>query len=427
MNIYKDFYKGEGIDSYDNSGFDATSNLDTHTSLGVASTNPALVLDNSTITEPCYQAQDESGNLYFFSSTSGKIWLRDYATGTVTLVRTNSYGSHSNAKFFDKAIIYVAGDIIGRYEILTDTWTDSFALLQNHAEYHPMEEVNAILHIGDGNDIASINAETSFNQSALDLPLNYITTALLNDNSYLLNGSSVGSTVVKSRIFYWDTYSSSWTIEDETGQVNFFIKVDNYVFAQIGSNGWIYSWDGNKAAKWKPVRNVETSVSVQATTQVGDKTLFAIGDNIYSLHQPAPGMGFGIVHEYTADSTIQSIHSVGDEIFVSTQTGVYKKDQYNKATGSITTPIYEGSFDSIEVPYETLNGGSLSLETSVNGGSFVTESGFVNDTTNSRYVLIGGVTASGSINYGQARITINPVSDKSPKVKGIIISGHTDV
>lgn len=425
MNNYSGFYKGLGIDSHDENGFDAMSNVDTSSSLGTVRAQLDLVADNATITENGYQVQDKSGNLYLFSSTSGKTWKRAVGTGIVTLLNTNTNGAHVNVKFFNGNIYYVTTGNIGKLEVLTDTFTDSFHTFVNAADYHPMEEVNAILHIGDGKDIVSINALDAINDSALDLPPDYVCTALLNENSYLLNGSKVGTTVYQARIFYWDTYSSSWTLEDDVQAINFFIKVDNYTFVQAGTEGMIYNWDGNKAVKWKPLRGVTSDVSMQATTQLGDKALFAIGDTVYSLYQKSGSGGFAITPEYTAPATIQSIMAIGTVLFVSANSLLYTHDT-DRATATITTPITDNTFDYVEADYEAMNGGTLGLETNINGSGWVTESNFVDDTTNNRYVLIGGVSYAGHVNYGQIRVTINPSGANSPTLKSIKVESGNE-
>jgi hypothetical protein len=418
MNTYSGFYKGLGIDSHDENGFDAMSNVDTSTSLGTVQAQFALAADNSTITENCYQAQDKSGNGYFFSATSGKTWKRAVGTGIVTLVNTNTNGAHLNARFFNNKIYYCTISTMGVYEILSGVFTDSFHTFVNAATYHPMEEVNAILHIGDGKDIVSLNVSANKHDSALDLPADYTCTALLNENSYLLNGSRVGTTVYQARIFYWDTYSSSWTLEDDVQAINFFIKVDNYTFVQAGTEGMIYNWDGNKAVKWKPLRGVTSDVSVQATTQLGDKTLFAIGATVYSLYQKSGSSGFAITPEYTAPANIQSIMAIGSTLLVSANSLLYTFST-SRATATITTPITDNTFDYVEAEYEALNGGTFSLETNINGAGWVTESGFVNDSTNNKYVLLNGISYAGHVNYGQSRVTIIPSGASSPTLKVI--------
>lgn len=427
MNTYSGFYKGLGIDSHDENGFDAMSNVDASSSLGTMQAQFDLVVDNATVTENGYQAQDKSGNLYYFSSTSGKTWKKDVGTGIVTLVNTNTNGAHVSVRFFNGNIYYCTTGTMGKLEVISGVFTDSFHTFVNAANYHPMEEVNAILHIGDGKDIVSLNSLGNINDSALDLPSDYICTALLNENSYLLNGSRVGTTVYTARIFYWDTYSSSWTLEDDVQAINFFIKVDNYTFVQAGTEGMIYNWDGNKAVKWKPLRGVTSSVSAQATTQLGDKTLFAIGDTVYSLYQKSGTGGFAITPEYTAPATIQSIMAIGLTLYVSANNSLLTLST-DRATATVTTPITDNTFDYVEATYESMNGGTLALESNINGSGWVSEAGFINDTTNNKYILVGGLSYAGHVNYGQTRVTINPSGASSPTLRSIKLeSGNEQV
>jgi len=423
--VYTNFFVGEGISDKDENGFDVTQNLDVLSNLGTVRCQYALKRENSVVDEPCYQAQDLDGNIYFFSSaSSGKIWKRDAVSGDTELVRTNQNGAHFSARYFNGKVTYTNRSSFGSYTVATDTWNDSVGTFLNGAMYHPMEEVNAILHIGDGKDIPSYNAAGNFNQSALDIPPDYVTTALVNENSYLLSGTTVSSTVVTAKAFYWDTYSSSWTIEDELVAVCFFVKCDNDLFMvgrtlQDGSSV-IYFWNGNKAERFKTIRNHAANISVQATAQRGDKTLFAVGNALYALYKPLGG-SYGLVREYTADSDIQSVFVSGNTLYVSTQTGVYTEDQNTRATGVITAPFHLETFNSVRVPYQRMDGCSLTLETNINDEGWVTETNFVDDTTNSEYVLVNGISSSGEVNFGKVRVTLNPVADLSPSVIAIIV------
>lgn len=623
--IYGDFHKGEGISRFDQAGFDRLQNIDVHSVPGLAQCQRSLVLDNTTVTEPCYQAQDTNGVIYLFSATTGKVWKRT-VNGVVTLEHTNSFGKHYNAKFFNNRIWFCTVGNVGYLDIATSTWNDSFNTFDNDAIYHPMAEVNAILHIGDGPDIASIDRNNLWNSSALDFPENYIASALLNDASALLAGTAVSTNVVSARVFVWDTYSSSWQIEDDVQAINFLLKVDNLTFAQAGSDGWMYSLSGGKLVRWKQMRYADNTiagttttfqtvideslatppqegnlagnatfsesnqyvqlteavndqsgrleytgslgssfdvsfehqtggatgadgadavyfywgassvpdheeetiggyllavdefssnmlqlwfdgtllsqidpgytiddaawhtirivqesttikvyaggtlkityndvtrqlggnkygwgartggynnyhrirslflqkiidsssartslVSVQATETFNDKAVFSIGPDIFSLHQVGPGYPFAIIHEYSADSDIQSLKTIGTTLYVSTQSGLFKTTDNELSDAVITTPVYEGEIKRIKVAYDDTNGCPITLETRVNTGNWVVETGFKNDTTNQEYTLDTGVSYAGRVKSGQARVTLGHVGPIGPKVKSITI------
>lgn len=420
---YTGWTSGEGISDKDESGFDVTQNIDTTSNLGTVQCQYALKVDNAIVTEPCYMAQDGDANRYYFSSASGQIWKYTASTGTTALVRTNGYGAHYSARYYNGDIYYTTRGQLGQYDIATNTWTDSFGTLANNAMYHPMEEVNNILHVGDGNDISSANENGLFNQSALDIEANQTVTALINENSYLLDGTTVSSNITTAKAHYWDTYSSSWTIDDDIVTVCLYFKCNNDLF-MVGrlfdGKSIICFWNGNKFEQYRPVRNAEASISVQAVAQIGDKTLFAIGTHVYSLYKPFGG-SYGLVREYTADSTIQSIMVSNNTLFVSTQTGIYTKDPNNRATAVITMPFHGEMFKNVEVIYQTLNGCSLSLESNINDAGWVTESNFIKDSNNNKYILMNGLTCSGKVNFGRIRLTLNPVSDLSPVVLAAVI------
>lgn len=421
--VFSNFVAGEGISDKDENGFDVTQNIDATSDLGVAKCQYAFKVSNSVVTEPCYMAQDVSGNIYYFSSTSGNIWKFTLSSGVTALVRTNGYGAHFSAKFFNGDVHYSTRNQVGRYDIATDTWNDSFGTLQNGADYHPMEIVNNILHVGDGKDVASAQINGSYNESALDVETDHQVSALINDNSYLLTGTTVSSNIVTAKAYYWDTYSSSWTIEDEVVSICFFFRSENDLF-MVGKSqadkSSIYFWNGNKFEKYRPIRNAEASIHVQATAQKGDKMLFVVGTHIYTLYKPFGGV-YGLIREYTADSTIQSIMVSRDVLYISTQTGIYEEDMANRATGVITTSFTGEISSTVEVGYQKMYGCALSLETNINDSGWVSETNFVDDSTNSKYILTGGVSYNGQINFGKVRVTMTPVADLSPLVSYISV------
>jgi hypothetical protein len=421
--VYTGWTNGEGISDKDENGFDVTQNLDTTSNLGTVQAQYALKLDNSTVNEPCYMAQDTDGNRYYFSATSGQIWKYTASTMTTALVRTNGSGEHYGAKFFNGDIYYFNRNLVGQYDIATNTWTDSFGTFANGARYHPSEIVNNILHIGDGKDVVSIQIGGNFNESALDVETDHTLSALINDNSYLLTGTTVSNNISTAKAYYWDTYSSSWTIEDDVVTICFYFRCDNDLFAlgkTASGTTTILFWNGNKLEKYRPVRNASGDISVQATAQLEDKTLFAIGSHVYTLYKPFGG-SYGLIREYTADSTIQSIMVSSDTIFVSTQTGIYTKDTNNRATAVITMPFHQEMFKQIEALYQNTNGCTIGLETNINDAGWVTESNFLNDSTNNKYLLVNGVSYAGKVNYGRVRITLNPVSDLSPVLNAVVV------
>ena len=106
--------------------------------------------------------------------------------------------------------------------------------------------LNGILFIGDNNDIHQVENYLVLN--ALDLPTQYIAKCLGKIGIDLLVGTEVANSVHSAMIFRWNTWSVSWSIEDdiEEQSINAFIPVDNFVYAVAGTRGNVYFYNGEK-------------------------------------------------------------------------------------------------------------------------------------------------------------------------------------
>lgn len=416
----RDFYKGNAQSKYD--GWDASSNLDVHSQLGTAQCQLSLVSESTTPNEACVQATAADGTVYFFSTSSGKTWKRTTG-GSYSLVNTNTNGAHINA-FYSPAlnkIIYCTTTKVGHLVSATDTFADSFGTFTNGASYHPIEEVNQTVFIGDGKYAASISSALAFTANALDIPAQYTMTAFINYQHYLAIGTIIGTNVNSCMLFLWDSYSPSWSFDDEIMEpgVCTFIKSDNLTYLLCGLVGNIYYLEGNSAVFYFQIRDVTTSVGMQIATVLKRKSLLAIGDDVYSIYRSRRGVNDAVVHEYTATASITSLGVTGSQLLAHRGTGVDKIDT-NYATATITSPVIEGTASNVWVHYESLpSGTSLGLETNVNGAGWVSETSFVNNSIESRYELQNGVSYNGKINFFQVRVTLNPSSANSPSLRYI--------
>lgn len=117
---------------------------------------------------------------------------------------------------------------------------------ESNSSYHPMIVLNGILFIGDNNYIHQVENYLVLN--ALDLPTQYIAKCLGKIGIDLLVGTEVANSVHSAMIFRWNTWSVSWSIEDdiEEQSINAFIPVDNFVYAVAGTRGNVYFYNGEK-------------------------------------------------------------------------------------------------------------------------------------------------------------------------------------
>ena len=399
------------------------TNADIHSQIGTLQCQLALVSESTTPNETCVQATAADGTVYFFSTTSGKTWKRTTG-GSYSLVNTNANGAHISAFYSPSLnkILYTTSIKLGHLVSATDTFTDSFGTFTNGSAYHPMAEANLTVYIGDGKYIASVTQTPTFSANALDMPAQYSVTCLKNEKNWLLIGTIIGTNVSLSTIYLWDTYSSSWTIEDDVYEIgiNCFISSDNLTYAQCGTEGKIYYWNGSNLVYYEQMNSATTSVGQEKVTVLKGKPLIAVGTRVYSLFKKTRNSNDVLCHEYTGSATITSIGVTGSQLLVHVGTGAMKIDT-NYATTSVTAPLSFTPVKNVEVFYEALNGGTLGLETNINGAGWVSESGFTNDSTNAKYYLDGGVTYNGTPKFCQVRVTLNPVTTTTPVIQAISV------
>ena len=412
------FYNGEGRSKYD--GYDSIVNADVHSQIGTLQCQKALASESTTPNEACVEATDTSGNVYFFSTSSGKTWKRD-TNGSYTLANTNANGSHRGARYFNNKIYYWTSSKVGSFD-LSSTWTDTAHTLSN-SNGQGGEVVNDVLFIADGRYIASVTSGGTFTANSLDLPLGYVATSLIGWNARLLIGTVKGS-IAHCKVFLWDTYSSSWTVDDDVFELGIqtFIRVDNFILAQCGTKGNLYIWGGNQMELFKQIRGVTTSVSVlshaRSNTYKG-VALFGIGAKVYSIHHADRDLPYAIVNEYTLTTgSVYCMAVSGSDLLISTGTNIDKVGT-DYDTAIITTPVMlDGNLDGVyKVSYEDLpEGTSLSLESNANGKGWVSET-FTNDPDNMEYWLPNGITFNGNIKFLQLRLTLNPSGAETPIVQ----------
>ena len=156
--------------------------FDIHSEPGILKHNQKLTKESgATIDDlvkkilPC-----SDGNTYLFGSTNGKIWKRTSA-GVYSLEATAAPAAGGagimDAWEYQGYIYYTMQSRLGRVAVGAPTdWTtrnDSWATFTNtDALYHPCQEVNAVLYIGDANLVAQVDAGV-FSADALDIEKPY--------------------------------------------------------------------------------------------------------------------------------------------------------------------------------------------------------------------------------------------------------------
>ena len=418
---YSSFFNGENRSKSDQVGFYSMSNCTPHEELGILQNNLALTTDSSTPNEDCISEILSNGDVFYFSTESGKVWKRTNA-GVTSLVHTNTNGTNKGCKLWQGYLYYATTTKLGRItEALASSespWSsqdDSYATFSNGGAYKPMVTIGSGLYIGDGYYLALVDATHTFIADALDIPTQFTISSLGQSSDDILVGTIIGANVAWCKIFGWNRISPAWTFEDvipEIG-VNCFIKADNIVLFQAGTKGQIYYWSGSQGVKFKKIKNVTTTINPYNSTEYEGRALFAVGTGVYSIHRESGDFPYAVVKEFTGAGTIKSIIATVDDIFVSGGDLIsHLGNSY--ATSVVESPTADGQYNTVEVSYRDIaSGGSIGISTSVDDGSYV-EQTTIQDTINKKVYFNGGL---GKTNELQAKITLTGFC----KIKSIIL------
>lgn len=430
------WYNGEGKSRNDQNGFDQIKNADVHTEVGYISCQFSLDSESTTPNENCIMTTLPNGDVFFASTTSGKIWKRKYADGVYSLVHTNTNSPNRGIAYFSGYLYYIGGTLgrVGRQaegvassEASWTSQTDTFATmtLVETTGLIPVLELYDYLYLGGTRYVDSISESTNtFTSNVLDIPVGYVIKDLARSDTYLIIASDNNSSSPTVRIFGWDTISSSYTFDDIVPESSFsaFIPTDDFLFMVCGTTGQIYYWSGKEAVKWYKLRNATTEHNPYARVMLNGRSLYGTADgDVYSINAAMKDLPLAIVQEYTASpAAIKGVGVSNGALYASTGSNISKVST-NYATATITTPEVEGTPLSIEVMYDSMPSGcSLGLESKVNGNAWVTET-FTADTTNMSYMLKNGILYNGKIIYSQFRITMTPNGSSTPVLRSINI------
>ena len=285
MPTFGSFYNGIGKSRADQNGFDNIVNLDPHTEIGYLKPQKALELETATVNEPCVSAVSPSGTVYFFSTTSGKIWKRTIA-GTYSSVTANVNTAHTGCYHFNGYMWYWNKNKLGFFVADTEaSRNDSFATFSNGSA-NGFAEVNNSLFICDGKYITAVDGANTFSANVLDLPANKIATIASKIGTDLLIGSYIGPNVLSCTFYLWDTYSPSWTMEDDIPEKtpNCFIEGDNVTIAQGGDSGALYYWNGGQMVPFdNKIRNTTTVLSPYNSCIFNKRPTFASGNKVFTI------------------------------------------------------------------------------------------------------------------------------------------------
>ncbi|MCK5211845.1 hypothetical protein KAJ89_04040 [Candidatus Parcubacteria bacterium] len=244
--------------------------IDGHSTPGLLKVHQALKKESGATVDSFVKIKVavSTGESFWFSSTSGKIWRRS-STGTWLLVHTTTAaaGGHGclGAHEYNGYLYWATESRLHRISMSTDhatvaNWTANavedwatFAVTDD--TFHPMAIQDLTLFIGDGNRVASIISDDTFDNNALDIKTPFRVSAMIPFEIDLLIGTYVADTVNRAEAIRWDCVSTSWNTSDpiEEPGINAFIRDDNYVYAQAGRAGNIYLYNGEQLVPFKKI------------------------------------------------------------------------------------------------------------------------------------------------------------------------------
>jgi hypothetical protein len=250
-----------------------------HETPGLLKVNQAMAKDSGIIVDEfCKVSVDCSNGIrYHFSVTSGKVWQEK--AGTYTLVYTTAPTANGagclGALEYHGYLYWATEKYLHRISLATadgaSAWTTNAVpnwktFTNGNATYHPMAEANLVLYIGDGKDIADVDANDSagtdlgigsevFSASALDIPIQYKVTTLQKMGTDLLVGTIISTSIAHCEIFRWNTYSESFSSSDTVYEpgINCFLATDNFVIVNAGLVGNLYYYNGAQLQFYKKI------------------------------------------------------------------------------------------------------------------------------------------------------------------------------
>lgn len=260
-----------------------------------------------------------------------------------------------------------------------DSWSDNIEVIGSFKNgddtYHPMVNQNLELYIGDDNVMAKVDVNGVFNQETLfniKSP-DKIQTISTFDTDLLVGVVGVN----KSKILRWDTFSQSWSAEDEVFEtgINAFIKDDNYTYVSAGDYGRIYFYNGEKLELYKRIPGdfSSTKKAIINSNSVGfinGHTIFGLSNSsnnpteqgVYCLgsydsrYPKSLSLDYPVPTNELTGVSLGAIIVNGSDMYVSyktsTDVGIAKIDHSNKYNGAYLetmqlTSLVERDDDSI--------------------------------------------------------------------------------
>ena len=355
-----------GVSDYEDRGivgsFKFAQNIDVRKRRDTLTCNQAITddLTHGTFDSRCrYIIPASDGNTYFL--TNNKIYKRT-SGGTYTLEFTDVDGGINGAAEWvnnvgDTFIYWTTATKLHRKRIIgtgyTNTgWGDADATVNGQtypktnltsATFHTMRQSNGALVICNGNFIANVGYDDSYQFQALQLIPSNIAKTLVESGTNIRVGANRTDSSMASNIFLWDQISLNYNDKMQLPFSSINSMVESEVgILQFGTNGGLYFY--SDASKLPITRFPDGGTTDPEGVEVSDGlAYFGVYGNsdkqgLYTYGRKWKNADFilNCEHQFACDE-INAVRKVGGAIFFTykfgSNYGVKKIDTANKAIG----------------------------------------------------------------------------------------------
>lgn len=246
------FYKADGITPlYDAGGTASPEN-------GLLQAGPAPtdfstgIVDNIIAGVEALQTNFSADNCLFLLGSSGHLYRKAAGAGAVTDLRAGTpittpanglvqWGPAGGTVY----LWYWQNTQIGKWDLngtYATGWTDAAYTGLTSTALHPVHKFVGNAYYGNYSNIGGLldagSGTVSHSANVLDLPVREVVTALTDDSIYLVIAATTNlsgaNTFALNKIYFWDTFSASWSREHEIR--------DPFIYSLQSVGGLIYAF-----------------------------------------------------------------------------------------------------------------------------------------------------------------------------------------
>jgi hypothetical protein len=298
---------------------------------------------------------DDGGNIYKIADVFGTPVVTKPKSG----LTANAYGLEVfQTKNSSKYLYYFQKAQIGRYNLdatYTDNWKAITAAYQS--DVYPTFRLEDEIYFGSNYVVSKIadngTDDTELVEDVLDLPKDYIITALSTDGEYLIitASKSIGSTLDynDTRVYFWDyknrlpSWTRSYPIQDPQIRGLKTVAGITYAIGQYGLYAFTFSQEPQRIRE-----DVRSSVGYSNISRIKDAISFGDSTNCITYGKLKPGSKTALFKPYTLPAAIScldtfSSNSIG--LFGTTGNKIYRQSLFSAPTDYNGSSIRTGKID----------------------------------------------------------------------------------